>query len=133
MRSLDVALFQYLSTHPGLERLIGTRIYPDLLPQNVVYPAISYELEQERVDMVQTGPSGLRESTYRFYMYAVTAEETEDIEEQLALALFAYTDLGSPPTVPYLKASGLEGDRGFDSDTMAFYRLARFTIWWNKD
>jgi hypothetical protein len=128
-RPLDKALFNHLTNYVALERLIGTRLYPDLLPQNVTYPAIAYMLESELPEMVQQGPSGLRRAYYRFEIYGETIEDVDAIADAIENAMYGYTE-GSPPLLPYMKVTSHETDRARDPDTMAFYRMERFTVWY---
>lgn len=131
MRSLDVALFQYLTGYPSLERLIGTRLYPDVLPENVTYPSIAYLFETEDPEMTQGGPS-LRRASYRFEVYGITMEEVDAIADQLEAAMYNYTE-GSPPNLPYLAVTRHETSRGRDEETLAFWREVIFTIWYRPD
>jgi hypothetical protein len=41
--TVEEALFAYLRAHPGLAALVGSRIYPLKLPQNVTLPAVAYQ------------------------------------------------------------------------------------------
>lgn len=41
--SIEVALFSHLSTYAGVTALAGTRIYPLVLPQQPVLPAVTYQ------------------------------------------------------------------------------------------
>jgi Protein of unknown function (DUF3168) len=40
MASAEAALFSILTTDSAVAAIVGTRVYPDLLPQGVTYPAI---------------------------------------------------------------------------------------------
>jgi hypothetical protein len=40
MASAEAALFSILTTDSAITAIVGTRVYPDLLPQGVTYPAI---------------------------------------------------------------------------------------------
>ena len=48
--SLETGLYTVLTGDAGVSALVGTRIYPEIMPQGVTYPAISYQ----RVSTVRT-------------------------------------------------------------------------------
>ena len=48
--SLETGLYTALTEDSGISALVGTRIYPEIMPQGVTYPAISYQ----RVSTVRT-------------------------------------------------------------------------------
>ena len=41
--SLETGLYTALTGDAGVSALVGTRIYPEIMPQGVTYPAISYQ------------------------------------------------------------------------------------------
>lgn len=41
--TLEEALRAHLIAHPGLSALVGSRVYPVQVPQNVTLPAITYQ------------------------------------------------------------------------------------------
>ena len=48
--SLETGLYTALTADSTLSALVGTRIYPEVMPQGVTYPAVSYQ----RVSTVRT-------------------------------------------------------------------------------
>lgn len=40
---IEATLYNRLSTYAGLTALVGTRIYPLIMPQGVTYPALVYQ------------------------------------------------------------------------------------------
>lgn len=52
-------LHAFLLADPTIAASIGTRMYPQVLPQNVTFPAISYSLtSRESVRELPNGPAG---------------------------------------------------------------------------
>ncbi len=43
MAEIEATLYNYLTGHAGLKSLVGSRIYPMQLPQNVMLPALTYQ------------------------------------------------------------------------------------------
>ena len=87
----NTALYTYLSTYSGLSTIIGTRIYPDTLPQNVTYPAATYQyVDEDEIDTFEQ-PNTLISPTYQFDSYATTRAVADSIADQLRLAFKNYS------------------------------------------
>jgi len=87
----NTALYTYLSTYAGLSAIIGTRIYPDTLPQNVAYPAATYQyVDDDEIDTFEQ-PNTLISPTYQFDSYAKTRAVADSIADQLRLAFKNYS------------------------------------------
>ena len=48
--SLETGIYSVLTSDGTVSGLVGTRVYPDIMPQGVTYPAITYQ----RVSTVRT-------------------------------------------------------------------------------
>lgn len=57
--SIESALFSYLSGVGGIAAIVGTRIHPLELPQNAVFPCITYQVISFQHTDSLTGSSGL--------------------------------------------------------------------------
>ena len=73
--SLEEALYTKLSGTSALTAYCGTRIYPNVLPENVTFPAVSYQLiaseHLHHVDGVSTLKSALVQIDCRAASYSV--------------------------------------------------------------
>lgn len=56
---LEEALYAFLKGQGAVSALLGQRIYPVMLPQNPVMPALTYQIISRVPDYVLAGPSGL--------------------------------------------------------------------------
>lgn len=56
---LEQALHAFLKANAALLALVGTRIYPVMLPQKPTLPALTYQTISTVPDYVLAGPSGL--------------------------------------------------------------------------
>ena len=54
---------------PAVAAIVGERVYWQALPQNAVYPAITFERTSTRNVSSLTGPSGLRRYGFRIDCY----------------------------------------------------------------
>ena len=46
--SISSGLYSYLTAQAAITNLVSTRIYPEILPQDPTYPAITYSLDNIR-------------------------------------------------------------------------------------
>jgi hypothetical protein len=86
----EAVIFDRLSTFAGVTALIGTdpaRVWPVALPQDPVYPCLSYRrIESRRVQGVYIDP-GYAYVTVQVNGFAKTFEELKALMEQVRLAL----------------------------------------------
>ena len=89
---LNDALFSYLSTHAGLSALVGTRIYPDKLPDKITLPAIAFQLVSEGEEETFMQPStDLVVSTYTFTVWASSRSAAHNAGKQIRVAFKNYS------------------------------------------
>lgn len=84
--SLDVALYQYVSTYPALLDAVNGRVFPALAPQQaampfVVYLEIAYQSERHML-----GASALKWAMYQWDVYAPRHQQARDIGTTLTTA-----------------------------------------------
>ena len=63
-------VYSELSGDAGLSALVGTRIYPQWLPQNVTLPAVMFFQVTENIQNVIGGELGLRNHQIQFDVFA---------------------------------------------------------------
>jgi len=86
--NLEEALFAYLKDHAGLKALVGTRIYPLILPQPPTLPAVTYFKVSLVNRRVMASPSDvLKQVRVQFSCWANTYSETKSVAEQVKVAL----------------------------------------------
>lgn len=56
---LEEALYTYLTTDNTVSGLIGTRLYPEMLPEGVALPAMAYQRISRDGLIAHDGPTGL--------------------------------------------------------------------------
>lgn len=91
--TLKEALYTYLSTYAGLVALIGTRIYPQMLPEGVALPAINFFTVSQPYEYTHDGHDGAIETRMQFSCWAKTSKAVESVAAQLVAALSGYTGL----------------------------------------
>ena len=88
--SFEEDLFTQLNGYPGLKALIGSKIYPDYIPQTVEAPFVRYvEIYREK-NHVYGGYNGTSIISIQLSAYAATREQVRRIAEQISLAMEAW-------------------------------------------
>jgi len=84
--SLYKAFVAYLVSHPEVSGLIGTRLYPRLIPENGQLPAMAYQLVSLNDPLAHDGAVGVVTRTYQFTCQAVSYNEAQDMARALRTA-----------------------------------------------
>lgn len=99
----------------GVTNLVGTRIYPLLLPQFPIYEAISY---QRISNTEQNGSTALRETRYQINCWGETYAETQGLAAAVKVALEEYTDTDQTPGIKMSRIVNELDD--YDSDAKVY-------------
>lgn len=90
MARLEAAIYSILSADLDIITLIGTRIYPLILPQDAILPAITYaRVSTERESAFVTDP-GLSTARIQVDIWATSALNGMAISEKVRVALHRY-------------------------------------------
>lgn len=90
--TIQQALFNYLSTFPGLTGLIGTRVYPLRPPQNATKPYVTYaKVTGPRVRTFSTDQGG--QPRFDFTCTADDYSSADAVRAQVRVALEGYSGL----------------------------------------
>lgn len=91
--TIETEIYDRLSGHAGLSALVGTRVYPSLLPQDPTFPAITFSrVSAQRVAAMGSDP-GVVQARFQFDVWTQIAdgvdayESMRNVMEQLRLAL----------------------------------------------
>lgn len=91
---LHEAFFAYLTAHPLLGGLIGTRLYPQLIPENALLPAMAYQQISLGDDaMAHDGPLNVVTTTFQFTCQAETYNAAQTMAAALRNALHGFSGL----------------------------------------
>lgn len=138
---MDEALYSYLSTHAGLSALVGTRIYPVKLPQNVSLPAVTYQkISGHRVHAMQTDP-GYASPRFQISCWAVdSATESgydivKAVAEQARAALQDYRGTMGGAGGVVVDAVFLDDENDFyeDAARQGVFHVAQEYIIWHQE
>ena len=88
---IEAAIFNRLSTYAGTSALVCTvgqkRVYPDLLPQNPTYPAITYERTNTKRPKTLGGFYGKARGQFRFNCWHTNPTTAANLRSQVVQAL----------------------------------------------
>mgnify|MGYP003668832796 FL=1 len=72
-------IYSRLSTDGSITAYIGTKIYPDITPQNVQYPFVVYTITNSLPVDYKDGQSNLEEITLQIDVYTQNYDDTQDL------------------------------------------------------
>ena len=84
------AIVAHLVADLNVTALVGTRIYPKLLPQSPAYPAVVLHLISGGTDHTHDGPDGIAEVRYQIDCLAPTIAAATAAAEAVRVALDGY-------------------------------------------
>lgn len=97
--SIKPALWSMITTNPAVSALIGTRLYPDSIPQDAPLPAVAYQTVSTSRGYTQDGPDGIAEPRIQFTVDAPTRAQAEDVAAALKNLLSGYRGKISGKTI----------------------------------
>ena len=84
-------IYSRLSTDGSITAYIGTKIYPDITPQNVQYPFVVYTITNSLPVDYKDGQSNLEEITLQIDVYTQSYDDTQDIANLIRNRLDRFT------------------------------------------
>ena len=116
---IEAGLVTYLSEYAPLTALIGTRLYPDRLPQSPTLPAVVYFSVSDPGSYSHDGETDWREEIFQFDCWGVTPLEAISVKNALRGALSGYKGMMGSVTV---EAAFVQGGRTMDDDETGLFR-----------
>lgn len=124
---IEQALYTILSGHAGLTALVGSRIYPLILPQSPLLPAVIYQRVDAAREGTHDGPSGLAHPLFQLSCWALDFDQARAVVAQVRLALDGYTGTVGGVEIEAIQ-SGHEDDQ-YEQDTKIYHSSIDFDIW----
>ena len=84
-------IYSRLSTDGSITAYIGTKIYPDITPQNVQYPLVVYTITNSLPVDYKDGQSNLEEITLQVDVYTQSYDDTQDLANLIRNRLDRFT------------------------------------------
>lgn len=129
--SIASAVRNKLVNDPAVTAVLGTKIYPLVLPQNPVLPAaiISEVHTIPAMDDI-SGNAGQFRAELQLETYATTKAQAEEIDEILRLSLQGYSGAHLGVTIKGIYF--LMGLPDFEDEIEDYRQISRFAIWYRR-
>ena len=127
--TLDEGLYQYLTGQAGLMALVSTRIYPDVLPQDVKLPAVAFLVLEEQFDPTHD-TDGIQSTRYVFVIEGETAKSVGAVSAELEKALHRYRGTWDGIAVLGILKAG--GRREYEPAVGQFSKEQGYTVYHRK-
>lgn len=132
--TLEEAIVERLTGYAPLAALVADRVYPLMLPQDVAWPAITYQRISGVSDHHLGGPSGLTETRLQVDVWSQVRDgvdahlEARRVALQVKAALDGFrgdvASSDSPPATLRIKSARLENDQDLEEDEPRTYRVS---------
>jgi hypothetical protein len=130
---IEPAIYALLTETPGVAALVGTRVYPVVLPQNPTMPAITYQRTSAQRTRSTLGPSGLTRSGFQIDCWSASYLNAKSLCAAVRAAIDGYRETVTGPGVTEGNRMGavmVEGDRDFREESPSLYRVSiDITVW----
>jgi len=125
-------LCTYLKDDVTISSYVGTRIYPVRMPQNVVYPAITYQIIGSTRFLTLSGPVSLVEGRYQIDIWSNGYGETKNIAKGIRDALQGFKGLMGTTKVQGI-LQDINSEQDFYEDDTDLNRLTNdFIIYYEE-
>lgn len=84
-------IYSRLSTDGSITAYVGTKIYPDITPQNVQYPFVVYTIVNSLPVDFKDGQSNLEEITLQIDVYTQSYDDTQELANLIRNRLDRFT------------------------------------------
>ena len=130
MASLGENLYTHLVNWPGLNALVGNRIYPTRMPQDPTLPAMVWHRIAWRQVHVKTGyVRPMMGVLMQLDVVAITYAEIDAVATELKHALY-----GFQATSPHIYKVMVQGEvDGDEIDLVQFHRSIDAEIWYSEE
>ena len=113
-------IYNRLATEGSITAYIGTKIYPDITPQNVQYPFVVYTITNSLPVDYKDGQSNLEEITLQIDVYTQSYDDTQDLANLIRNRLDRFTGIVEGVEVQTIKY--------MSSDSQVFN--AELSVYW---
>lgn len=127
---LEEGIYAHLTDDAGVAALVGTRIYPLQVPQDVTLPAVAYQRISGPRDHAHDGPTGLVRARVQFSALGSTYLEAKTVTEALRAALDGFK--GTMGTVE-VQTVFLENERDEWAEAFRLPVVRQDVIFWYKE
>ena len=117
-------IYNRLSTDGAILAYVGTKIYPDIVPQNVQYPFVVYTIVNSLPVDFKDGQSNLEEITLQIDVYTQSYDDTQDLSNLIRNRLDRFVGIVEDVEVQSIK---------YMSATSQVFNAELFVYWTSID
>lgn len=114
-------IYSQLSSYAGLTALVSARIYRQVMPQNVVYPSVSFHQIGESPIYNLKEESGLTDSRWQLSIWAKLPSTAANVAEQCKLAMAAAST--------YKSIRNFQIEQPYDFKEEIYHTTIDFAVW----
>jgi hypothetical protein len=96
---IEKALFAHVTTDTTIATLIGSRLFPNKIPQGASLPAAEYKQEAGKREHTMTGPVGMVDSKYTIVCYGTGYSAAKELAEAVRKRLDGYNGIVEGVTI----------------------------------
>lgn len=124
MTLIDTAVRDYLLADANIYASVNARIYPSIVPQECVFPAITYTTVFAHAPELLDGNLDIMDSQYQVSVWAETALEAANIAAYVRARMLGIGGNG-------FQKSSIDDERsGYEEQTRRFRRDLDFTVFY---
>lgn len=97
--TIEAGIYAHLIADSGVFGLVGTRIYPQVIPQDAEMPAMAYQRISGPRDHAHTGPTGLVSARVQLTCMAASYDGAKALGEAVRAAMDGYSGTMGTVTV----------------------------------
>lgn len=120
MAQLEASIFTALTGASGVSAIVGSRVYPLVIPQGAALPAVTYTRISGPLEMSLSGGAGLESVRVQIDAWATSYAAVKDLAAELRSAMLSAT--------AFQVASVSDRDL-FEDETSVFRVSTDFTVW----
>jgi hypothetical protein len=120
MAQLETSIFSTLTGASAVSAIVGTRVYPLVLPQKAALPAISYLRVSGAQELSLSGHSGLESPRIQIDCWATTYAQAKALSAAVQAAMLASSAF---------KVGSVSDRDLFEDETNVFRVSIDFSVW----
>lgn len=135
MASVETEIYFILTNNTDVTDLVSTRIYPNILEQGAVMPAITYQQTSGPRDEVMDGPSGLVDSSFGIIVYSGDYSEVRTVANVIRKALDGYSGTADAIEIEAIHLVSESDEPAFPPGKDVIKRYAKrltFRVWFKN-
>lgn len=128
--SLEASLFTFLTGAAGVTALVGTRVFPGVIPQGAAQPAIVYAKRSRNRQQLFCGTDGLKQTRVDIDCYATSYRQSVLLANAVTAALEDFSGTMGTTRVPRIF---LETEVDLSDLEPGLYRQSQSWAVWHRE